>query len=128
MRTSIFMLGVAALVWATSCGSESAPSPEGGAEGTSSASAAATAALDGDVLIEEHAGGSITWKIAGDGEVKALVEVDGKPARHDVSGTLVFKAKEEKTVPLAADAKTGLLVAAGPKLEADLTEIAYTVS
>jgi hypothetical protein len=31
-------------------------------------------------------------------------------------------------VPLVVDAKTGLLIAAGPKLEADLTEVSYTLT
>lgn len=108
---------------------------KGEAEATSDVAANAEvavgteAALGADAFIEEHEGGSVAWKVDADGSVKAQVSVEGKPVQKDVSGTLVWKAAgEPKTVPLAADAKTGILVAAGPKLEADITEISYTVN
>jgi hypothetical protein len=106
---------------------------KGEAEATSDVAAnaevAPEAALGADAFIEEHEGGAVAWKVDTDGSVKAAVSVEGKPVQKDVSGTLVWKAGEEtKTVPLTADAKTGLLIAAGPKLEADITEISYTVN
>lgn len=78
---------------------------------------------------EEHDGGSVGWDIAPDGTVKAIVKApDGKPIDKDVSGKLTWKGPSGDTeVPLAFDAKTGLLVAAGPKLEADLTEVNYNI-
>ena len=81
-------------------------------------------------LTEEHDGGSVGWEIAPDGAVKAIVKApDGKPIDKDVRGTLTWKGPNGDTqVPLALDAKTGLLVAAGPKLEADLTEVKYNIS
>ncbi|WP_437967595.1 hypothetical protein WMF04_50025 [Sorangium sp. So ce260] len=80
-------------------------------------------------LTEEHDGGSVGWEIAPDGAVRAIVRApDGKPIDKDVSGTLTWKGPNgDAQVPLALDAKTGLLVAAGPKLEADLTEVKYDV-
>ncbi|WP_437609212.1 hypothetical protein WMF20_49660 [Sorangium sp. So ce834] len=89
---------------------------------------AAPVALE-EPLTEEHDGGSVAWEIAPDGAVRALVKApDGKPIDKDVSGTLTWRGPNgEEKVPLALDAKTGLLVAAGPKLEADLTEVQYNV-
>ncbi|WP_437734112.1 hypothetical protein [Sorangium sp. So ce1335] len=80
-------------------------------------------------LTEEHDGGSVGWDIAPDGTVKAIVKTaDGKPIDKDVSGTLTWKGPNgDAQVPLTLDAKTGLLIAAGPRLEADLTEVKYNV-
>lgn len=78
---------------------------------------------------EEHEDGSVGWDIAADGSVRALVKTkDGNPIDKDVSGTLTWKEPDgERQIPLALDPKTGLLIAAGPKLEADLTEVKYNV-
>ncbi|WP_437278809.1 hypothetical protein WME90_47675 [Sorangium sp. So ce375] len=82
-----------------------------------------------DPLIEEHDGGSVGWDFAADGTVKAIVKTpDGKPVDKDVSGTLTWKGPNgDAQAPLTLDAKTGLLVATGPKLEADITEVKYNV-
>ncbi|WP_437634879.1 hypothetical protein [Sorangium sp. So ce854] len=89
---------------------------------------AAPVALE-EPLTEEHDGGSVGWDIAPDGTVKAIVKApDGKPVDKDVSGTLTWKGPNgDAQIPLALDAKTGLLIAAGPRLEADLTEVKYNV-
>jgi hypothetical protein len=85
-----------------------------------------------DAIVEEHEGGSVAFSVAGDGKVRAAVSgPDGKPIKEKVSGTLAWKADaaaEPKTVPLDLDAKAGVLVAAGPKLEADITQVGYTVT
>jgi hypothetical protein len=91
----------------------------------------AEAALGADAIVEEHEGGTVAWDVAPDGNVRAAVMVEGKPVQKDVSATLVWKAgaeAEAKTVPLTVDAKTGVLVGAGPKLEADITEVNYTIN
>ncbi|AUX49005.1 hypothetical protein SOCE26_105500 [Sorangium cellulosum] len=90
--------------------------------------AAAPVAIE-EPLTEEHDGGSVGWDIAPDGNVKAIVKApDGKPIDRDVTGTLTWKGPSGDTqVPLVLDAKAGVLVAAGPKLEADLTEVKYNV-
>jgi hypothetical protein len=91
----------------------------------------AEAALGADAIVEEHEGGTVAWDVAPDGNVRAAVVVEGKPVQKDVSATLVWKAgaeAEAKTVPLTVDAKTGFLVGAGPKLEADITEVNYTIN
>jgi hypothetical protein len=92
---------------------------------------AVNANLGADALVEEHEEGTVAWRIDSDGQVKAAVTASaGTQIKQDIGGTLVYKlpSGEPKTVPLAVDAKTGLLVAAGPKLEADLTEVNYTVT
>jgi hypothetical protein len=98
-----------------------------GAEATANAEATLAEA---ETVVEEHDGGSVAWNVGADGQVKALVRgPESKPVRDNVSASLVWKAGgETKDVPLNLDAKTGLFVAAGPKLEADLTELDYTVT
>lgn len=115
-----------ALVFASACGSGEA-SVKPGAE----AEMTASAELGAEALVEEHDEGSVAWRIDTDGQVKAAVSASaGARIKEDVGGTLVYKvgAGEPRTVPLVLDAKTGLLVAAGPKLEADLTEVSYTLT
>ncbi|UQA55677.1 hypothetical protein [Polyangium aurulentum] len=95
------------------------------------AEAAVNADLGAEALVEEHDEGNVAWRIDSDGQVKAAVTATaGGRVNKDIGGTLVYKVPsgEPKTVPLVLDAKTGLLVAAGPKLEADLTEVNYTVT
>ena len=115
-----------ALVFASACGSNEA-SVTAGAE----AEMAASMDLGAEALVEEHDEGSVAWRIDTDGQVKAAVTASaGARLKQDVGGTLVYKVEggEPKTVPLVMDAKTGVLVAAGPKLEADLTEVSYTLT
>jgi len=92
---------------------------------------AVNADLGAEALVEEHDEGSIAWRIDGDGQVRAAVTATGGARiQEDVGGSLVWKMPdgEARTVPLAVDAKTGLLVAKGPELEADLTEVDYTIT
>jgi hypothetical protein len=92
---------------------------------------AVNADLGAEAFVEEHDGGSVAWRIDDDGQVKAaVVGSAGARVKEDIGGSLAWKlpSGEVKTVPLALDAKTGLLVGAGPKLEADLTEVDYTVT
>jgi hypothetical protein len=117
-------LSVAVALWALALGG-----CKGGAE------ASADAPLEADAIIEEHGAGSVAWSVAADGAVKARVgDAGGKQVRQNLSGMLAWKSPasnaraEVKTVPLALDAKTGLLLAAGPRLEADLTEVGYTLN
>jgi hypothetical protein len=93
-------------------------------------SAASIAGLGPDAFVEKFDGANVGWVIDSDDHVRAVVEgSDGKPLAQDVTGTLVYKTADgnSQTVPLASDAKSGTLVAAGPKLDAPLTEVAYTV-
>lgn len=82
-----------------------------------------------DVLPEGHDEGTVVWRIAPDGQVRALVKApDGKPIEKDVSGTLIVPgASGEQRVALNYDTDQKLLVGAAPKLEADLTELRYEI-
>ncbi|WP_437571270.1 hypothetical protein [Sorangium sp. So ce542] len=124
--SGVFALLLIALA-APGCGKEEQPAE---ANATVEVTATAESAIGEGAYVEEHESGKAAFNVAADGNVKAVVSgPDGKPIREDVSGTLLWKdASGEKTLPLTLDAKTGLLVAAGPKLEADLTEIGYTLS
>lgn len=128
MKTSTLSPAFLALLLVTAGGCKG----EGEATSNVAANAEATVANEStavaDAFVEVHEGGSVAWNVGADGSVKAaLTATDGKPIKDDVSGSLVWKANgEPKSVPLTLDAKTGVFVAAGPKLEADLTEIDYT--
>jgi len=82
-----------------------------------------------DVVAEAHDTGSMVWRVTPEGQVKVLVKApDGKPVEGDVSGSLTWQTPEgPKTVPLTYDKDQKLLVAAAPKLEADLTEVKYEI-
>jgi hypothetical protein len=91
----------------------------------------ANADLGAEAFVEEHDEGAVAWRVDTDGQVKAAVSASGGARiKENLGGTVVYKVEggEPRTVPLVLDAKTGLLVAAGPKLEADLTEVSYTVT
>ncbi|WP_437963854.1 hypothetical protein WMF04_29515 [Sorangium sp. So ce260] len=103
----------------------------GEATATAEAEVAATEELGDVALIEEHEEGNVAWRIDSDGQVKAAISASsGARIKEDVGGALVWKlpSGEARTIPLAVDARTGLLVGAGPRLEADLTEVGYTVT
>jgi hypothetical protein len=114
---------------------EAAANAEAAAKTESAAKAEVAASpevslAEAETIVEEHDGGSVAWNIGADGQVKALVKgPDNKPIRENVSASLVWKAGgEPKDVPLTLDPKTGLFVAVGPKLEADLTQIDSTIT
>ncbi|MDI3288961.1 hypothetical protein [Polyangium sp. 15x6] len=118
------------LVFASACSSSSSEAPAPAAVNVE-AEAVVNADLGAEALVEEHDEGTVAWRIDTDGQVKAAVTATATGrVKEDVSGSLIYKVEgsEPKTVPLVLDAKTGLLVAAGPKLEADLTEVNYTVT
>ncbi|MGK4001515.1 hypothetical protein WMF31_02745 [Sorangium sp. So ce1036] len=104
---------------------------EAEAEATAEAALVVSEELGPGALVEEHEAGAVAWHIDGDGQVKAAISAStGERIKEDVGGTLVWKlpSGEARTIPLAVDARTGLLVGAGPKLEADLTEVDYTLT
>ena len=120
-----------ALVLTSACSSSEAPAPAPVVGLGVEAETAVNADLGAEALVEEHDEGSVAWRIDTDGQVKAAVTASsGARIKQDVGGALVYKLEsgEPRTVPLVVDAKTGLLVAAGPKLEADLTEVSYTIT
>jgi hypothetical protein len=89
-----------------------------------------TAVLDeSTALIEASNAGSIAWSVDPDGRVRAAVRApDGKPVTENVGGTMEWKAGPSRTtVVLSQDKQSGTLVAAGPKLDADLTQVDYTL-
>lgn len=125
-RLSCTTICLLALVLVPACGKSDDAAPVVGAE----AAMVVSADLGPDAVVEEHDEGTVAWAIAPDGQVRAVVTAKaGGQVKENVSGSLVYKIQggETKTVPLVVEPKTGVLVAAGPKLEADLTEVNYTV-
>jgi hypothetical protein len=125
MPTLLFTTVLALVTAGSTLTACSKSDPDVAAESTSEAAGS----LFEESLIEAHDSGSVTWHVAPDGQVKAIVKSpDGKLIDKNVSGELVWKGLTgEKRIPIAQDGK-GLLVAAGPKLEGDLTEVKYTLT
>ena len=95
-----------------------------------SKSTTAAAFDDSAALVYTSSVGSVAWNIGPDGQVRAGVKTPaGKQVTESVDGTMVWKsASGPKTVVLNPDKQSGTLVAAGPKLDSDLTEVDYTVN
>jgi hypothetical protein len=114
------VVAISATLAATGCGTTD---PEKSAITSSSAEAA----LGADALVEEHDDGTVAFHVARNGEVKVKASAKASPAP-EPSGTLTWNpGGTVKTVPLTYDKAAGLLVASGPALEGELTEIGYTI-
>lgn len=81
-------------------------------------------------IVEDNDQGTAAWIVGPDGNLSALLKgVDGKVLLKNVTGQITFGAgASARTVPVVVDEKTGVLTAAGPKLEADLTPVHYALS
>lgn len=99
-------------------------SGDGQASETSAANAG-EADMPSRGLIEEHEDGKIEWIVRPDGKVRALVTTtDGKPiAPPNIGGSLTVAGKK---VDLEAQGEA--LGASIPKLGAELTDIAYSLT
>jgi hypothetical protein len=76
-------------------------------------------------------GGTSTWIVRPDGTVSATLKTpDGAPVSMPVTGQMTFGTPDgpPKSVPVKYDPKTGVLTAAGPKLEADITPVNYDLT
>jgi hypothetical protein len=83
-----------------------------------------------DAVAERGASGTSTWIIRPDGSVSATLKTpDGAPVAQPVTGQMAFATPNgpPQSVPVQYDAKTGVLTAVGPKLEADVTPVTYTL-
>jgi len=126
MRKKIALLALALLI---GCGKSESSGDDDKPRRLSSKDEKST--LGDDVLIETHEKASIAWSVTSDGAVSAQVKTpDGQPVTEKVEGTIRWKSAtgEAKSASLVSDPKKGVLVAQGPRLEADLTELEYTVT
>lgn len=108
---------------------EAAPSAEPAAEPAGADPSAQPAGAEGgSTIVEEGDLGTITWRVNEDGRVEAVVKrPDGSQVTKDVTGVVTWpgEAADDKVeMTLEAD---GRLVAKGPALEADLTQIDYAL-
>jgi hypothetical protein len=80
-------------------------------------------------LAEDTDFGSATMIVGTDGSFQALLKgTDGKPITKDATGTVTYLADgKTTTVPVTVDAK-GVITGAGPKLEADVTDVSYSLT
>ncbi len=77
-------------------------------------------------IVEESEQGTITWSVTPDGHVEAIVkDTDGKPITKDITGVVTWPGEAADDIEYVSLTPEGHLVAAGPALEADLTEIQY---
>jgi hypothetical protein len=80
-------------------------------------------------VTEESSDGTVAWDIATDGNVRAYVKAkDGQAVTQNIGGTVVYPgdvADQERE--LTVDEK-GTLVAAGPPLQDELTEVDYNLT
>jgi hypothetical protein len=85
-----------------------------------------------DAIAERGPAGTSTWIVGPDGKVSAtLRDPDGKPVAQPVTGQIVFAAPNGRppaSVPVEYDPKTGVLTAAGPALDADITPVSYSLT
>src|SRR5262249_19063015 len=116
------------------CAKKEEPAPE------PSSGTTAPVEIGADTIVEEHEDASVAFSVAPDGQFRGQVRTkDGAVVRENVSGKVEWGAPtveadakagasaEARVVPLQSDATTGVLFAAGPKLEADLTPIRYSL-
>src|SRR5207247_1152185 len=97
-------------------------------KGTSHAYAAASIEGAADALTEDSDDGSITWSVASDGLVKALLKSgDGKVVSKAATGQLTWKAPGAAPLVVPMGANGDVLVAKAPKLEEGITEVVYSL-
>jgi hypothetical protein len=84
-----------------------------------------------DAIAQQGPSGTSAWIIQPDGAVKATLETpDGKRVAQPVTGQIAFAPPNgaPTSVPVQYDPKTGVLTATGPKLDADITPVSYTLT
>jgi hypothetical protein len=84
-----------------------------------------------DAIAEQGPSGTSTWIVRPDGTVSATLKgPDGKPIAQPVTGQLAFGSADgpPTSVPVQYDPKSGVLTAAGPKLDADITPVTYDLT
>lgn len=123
LRSAFLALTVSSIAILPACGKKDA-TPESGA-------AAESASVE-DELTEQHPAATVGWVVTPDGLVQLHVKApDGTPISKTVTGTVTAKPLEKGAKPttatLAADAKPGAYLATLPKLNADLTDVSYTL-
>jgi hypothetical protein len=84
-----------------------------------------------DAIAQQGPAGTSMMIIRPDGSVSGTLETpDSKPVTQPVTGQITFATPDgpPTVAPVQYDPKTGVLTAAGPKLEADITPVSYTLS
>ena len=77
-------------------------------------------------IVEEGDHGTIAWDVDADGHVKAVIKAtDGRQITKDVTGEITFPGPAQDVYAVPEMSPDGYLVATGPALEDDLTEMDY---
>ncbi len=82
-------------------------------------------------IVQKGPMGSSAWIVDPKGTVSATLKgPDGKPIAKTVTGQVTFAAPDgtPSSVPLQFDPASGVLTAAGPKLDADITPVSYALT
>jgi hypothetical protein len=83
-----------------------------------------------DAITEEGPPGWASWIVQPDGTVRAaLKDRDGRPVAQPVTGQITFGNSDgpPTSVTVHYDRQAGVLSAAGPKLDADITPVTYAL-
>lgn len=128
-------LVLAALLSVSACGKsesseEDPPKKSSSKSGSAKTATASAASMGDDIVLENHEKAAVAWSVAADGAVMAQVRtLDGQPITEKVDGSIQWKVGNDvKSASLVSDPKKGVLVAQGPRLDADLTELTYKVT
>jgi hypothetical protein len=84
-----------------------------------------------EALTEQGPSGTSTWIVRPDGTVSATMKTpDGNRVAQPVTGQIAFATPSgpPAIVPAHYDLTTGVLTAAGPRLDADITPVSYTLT
>jgi hypothetical protein len=119
MRVSIILgpVSLATCLALSGCKKQAEPPSETGAGATQEST-----------ITETSDNGSISWDVGTDGQVRAAIKgPDGKPITKGVKGSIVWPGDIADTEAELAPDEKGVLTAAGPPLQEDLTELDYRI-
>jgi hypothetical protein len=79
-------------------------------------------------ITEEGESGAVSWDVGTDGQVRASLKTpDGKPITKNIRGTVTWPGEMVDTQAELVPDEKGVLVASGPPLQEDLTQIDYAL-
>jgi hypothetical protein len=123
-KTHLILAALFVLPFASACDRSGSSTDDKSSASTKSTAAAAEFSTS-DALIEALPFGTVAWNVRVDGTIEASVKAEDA-AR--TTGLIQWReGDEEKTANLTEDPAKHTLVATGPKLSADVTDIRYTL-
>jgi hypothetical protein len=84
-----------------------------------------------NTFTESHDAGTVAWAVSPEGQVRVVIKPSGGAVDPGATGTVTVRPASggaSAPIKLVFDQKAGLHVATVPKLDAELTELAYDIS